>query len=238
MTTSNERILFIIKQFCNDNQAEFARRMGEKPQTISGWLKRNNSPRVLNKILDKFPDISRSWLLLGEGEMIKCVQEEKTKEIQAVPLNTNEEISVPLVSQFAYAGYLNGYQNNTYMDNLPVIRYSPDSDTTSENFIAFEVRGDSMDDNSKDSLSDGDIVICREIPSYIWKDSKLPINKWDFVIVHEDGIIVKRIIEHDVEKHSITIHSLNDFYPDKTIDLVGVKQIFCIVQSRSNRRRK
>lgn len=51
------------------------------------------------------------------------------------------------------------------------------------------------------------------------------------MIVHEDGIVVKRIIDHDVENHTITIHSLNDMYPDRVIDLCDVKQIFNVIES-------
>ena len=264
MTTINDRILFMINHFCEGNKAEFARIMNEKPQTISGWLKRKNGSGVLKKILERFPSVSPAWLLTGNGNMLMTTEitEESVdvfntdeyvllqrkfnalltdyKELkkEAEPLNPCNVLYVPLVSQHAHAGYLNGYENDNYMENLPTIPYFPDADSTSENFIAFEVRGDSMDDNSKEALSEGDTIICREIPIVLWKDSPLPINRWDFVIVHEEGIIVKRIIKHDVNNHTITIHSLNDFYPDKVIDLARVKQIFCIVETRKNRRRK
>lgn len=70
MTTTNDRILFIIKHFCEGNKAEFARIMDEKPQTVNGWLRRENGMSVLNKILGRFPEINKSWLLTGEGNML------------------------------------------------------------------------------------------------------------------------------------------------------------------------
>lgn len=76
MTTTNERILFIIKHFCEGNKSEFARIMEEKPQTVNGWLKRNNGSNVLNKILLKFPTVRPSWLFAGEGEMLKATETE------------------------------------------------------------------------------------------------------------------------------------------------------------------
>ena len=79
MSNVNERILLIIKHFCEGNKAEFARTMGEKSQTINGWLKRNNGTSVLNKILSKYPTISPSWLYTGEGEMLNDQQPEKVK---------------------------------------------------------------------------------------------------------------------------------------------------------------
>lgn len=236
--------------------------MGEKPQTISGWLKRNNSPRVLNKILEKFPMVSASWLLLGEGEMLlnseatdttqKIFNTDEYKALQgkfnsllddykelkkeATLLNPNAIIYVPLVNQYAYAGYLNGYQNETYMNTLPTIPFIVDHEAKG-NYIAFEVKGDSMNDGTEESYLEGDRLLCREVPSYLWAENKLHIKKWDFVIVHEEGIIVKRITNHDVENHKITVHSLNELYPDREIDLAEVKQIFNIVEMQRPRRR-
>lgn len=62
--------MFIIKHFCDGNKAEFARVMGEIPQTINGWLKRNIGSNVQNKIIEKFPEVSKAWLLTGEGSML------------------------------------------------------------------------------------------------------------------------------------------------------------------------
>ena len=59
----------------------------------------------------------------------------------------------------------------------------------------------------------------------------------DFVIIHKEGILIKRIIAHDVENHTITIHSLNPMYKDEVLDLADVRQIFSVVESRRQRRR-
>jgi phage repressor protein C with HTH and peptisase S24 domain len=141
-----------------------------------------------------------------------------------------------LVNQYAYAGYLNGYQNETYMNTLPTIPFIADHEARGH-YIAFEVKGDSMNDGTEESYLEGDRLLCREVQPHLWSSSKLHIKKWDFVIVHEDGIIVKRIIDHDVENHTITVHSLNDMYPDRVIDLAEVKQIFNVVEMQRPRRR-
>ena len=91
MTKTNERILFMIKHFCKGNKAEFGRRLGESGQTVNGWLKRNNGINVLNKIIDGFPEINATWLLTGEGEMLKESPSEELSiakaEINAVSAN-------------------------------------------------------------------------------------------------------------------------------------------------------
>ena len=143
---------------------------------------------------------------------------------------------VPLVNQYAYAGYLTGYQDQEYIDQLPTVLFDVDHDPKG-NYLAFEVKGDSMNDGSDESYKDGDRLLCREIPSHLWCNSKLHLRKWDFVIVHKEGVLVKRITEHDVQNHTITIHSLNPFYEDQVIDLADVYQIFNVISfQRKNRR--
>ena len=143
---------------------------------------------------------------------------------------------VPLVNQYAYAGYLTGYQDQEYIDQLPTVLFDVDHDPKG-NYLAFEVKGDSMNDGSDESYKDGDRLLCREIPSHLWCNSKLHLRKWDFVIVHKEGVLVKRITEHDVQNHTITIHSLNPFYEDQGIDLVDVYQIFNVIEYQRKTRR-
>ena len=145
-------------------------------------------------------------------------------------------INVPLVNQYAQAGYLCGFQDAAYIATLPTIPFIIDHEAKG-NYVAFEVRGDSMNDGTEESYLEGDRLLCREIAPYLWAESKLHIRKWDFVIVHEDGILVKRIIDHNVENHTITIHSLNDMYPDRVIDLAEVRQIFNVIELQRPRRR-
>lgn len=160
----------------------------------------------------------------------------QTIENEAIPINQNYIINVPLVNQYAQAGYLCGYEDATYMATLPTIPFIVDHEAQG-NYVAFEVKGDSMNDGTEDSYLEGDRLLCREIQSHLWVTSKLHIRKWDFVIVHQEGILVKRIIDHNVDSHTITIHSLNDMYSDRVIDLTEVKQIFNVIELQRPRRR-
>ena len=199
--------------------------------------KQNASIDVISKTCSEYPEISADYILTGRGSMF--IQEQETQQeikSNAQPLSTEMYMHVPLVNQYAYGGYLNGYQDNTYMDSLPTIPFIVDHEGKG-NYIVFEVKGDSMNDGTEEGYLEGDRLLCREIPSHLWVDSKLHIKKWDFVIVHEDGIIVKRIVDHDVDNHTITVHSLNDFYPDRVIDLAEVRQIFNVVELQRPKRR-
>ena len=171
--------------------------------------------------------ISETWLVTGEGNKM-------ASDVQQV--TNRRRTGIPLVSQYAQAGYLTGYGDPEYLESLPLIDFTPDREMTG-NWLAFEVRGDSMDDGTKHGYEQGEIVICREVEPYLYKDSRLHFNHRDFVIVHEEGILLKRVIEHDVDHHTIIIHSLNPEYPDRTLDLAQVRQIFSVVESRIQRKR-
>lgn len=196
-------------------------------------LKSAPGSEILVKILTTAEDLNRVWLLTGEGDMLIP---EKKEESTAVPFTPDRHVLVPVVSAYAYAGYLTGYADQEYMQALPTIDFTPDHEMHG-NYVAFEVKGDSMDDGTKESYVDGELVICREVEPHLWQHDKLHINKRDFVIVHNEGILIKRITDHDVASHTITIHSLNPEYPDRTISLADVRQIFSVVESRIQRRR-
>jgi transcriptional regulator with XRE-family HTH domain len=146
-------------------------------------------------------------------------------------------MNVPLVNQYAQAGYLNGFADEEYTYSLPTIPFTDDIEHRGE-YMCFEVKGDSMDNGSYESYLEGDILLCRDIRQDYWM-SKLHYNKWDFVIIHkEKGILVKRIINHDVEKGIITLHSLNDYYSDFDIHLSEVAKLFNVKSTmRKNNRR-
>lgn len=151
----------------------------------------------------------------------------KTNEV--INLTDSQIIYVPLVSQRAYAGYLSGFSDEEYIEDLPKEPFFMDREYKG-NYVAFEVRGDSMDDGSRYSICERDIVLGREIIKDHWKN-KLHIHKWNFIIVtKDDGILYKQITKHDTVSGKITIHSLNSIYEDKVINLKDVAQLFNVVQ--------
>lgn len=193
----------------------------------------NTRRTTIDKISNHFPDLNPNWLLTGEGEMLNTINHSNN---EASLIDEPIILRVPLVSQYAQAGYLCGYADEAYMASLPTIPYIVDHEAQGH-YVAFEVKGDSMNDGTEDSILEGDRLLCREIMPHLWADSKLHIRKWDFVIVHTEGILVKRIIEHNVENRTLTIHSLNSLYPDKVINLSDVKQIFNVIELQRPRRR-
>lgn len=228
-----ERMFYLIeKEGINPNQFYIISGLG------NGYLdKVGDSFRkpTIEKIVKAFPHWNMEWILQEKGDMFLETEKKRIEVLEAIPIQQNV-VYIPLVNQYAYAGYLDGYSDVTFMDQLPKIPFIVDREGNGS-YVAFEIKGDSMNNGTEESYLEGDRLYCREIGQYLWATSKLHLRKWDFVIVHEDGILIKRIIDHDVENHTITIHSLNDMYPDKVIDLCEVRQIFNVIESVRPRRR-
>ena len=149
----------------------------------------------------------------------------------AQPVNLGEKaiMYVPLVNKYAYAGYLSGFGDGEYIQSLPTLPMIADREGRGV-YMAFEVRGDSMDDGTRHSYEQGDLIICREIARHHWAN-KLHIAKYDFVVVHRtEGILLKKIIHHDTKAGTLTLHSLNTLYDDISVSLDDVAQIFNVIK--------
>lgn len=233
---TGQEIINKVLEELNLKAPTFAESIGVKYQRIfdlqKGKVKKISSS-LANDIISKYGQFNLTWLLTGEGEMLNTPNQLSD---EASLIDEPIILRVPLVSQYAQAGYLCGYADAAYMATLPTIPYIVDHEAQGH-YVAFEVKGDSMNDGTEDAILEGDRLLCREIQPHLWVDSKLHIRKWDFVIVHTEGILVKRIIDHDVENHTITIHSLNSMYQDKVINLADVKQIFNVIELQRPRRR-
>ena len=157
------------------------------------------------------------------------VVEEPRANLYPVNLAEKAIMYVPLVNKYAYAGYLSGFGDAEFLQSLPTIPMIADREGRGT-YMAFEVKGDSMDDGSRNSYEHGDIIIGRQIAQHHWQN-KLHINKYDFVIVHRtEGVLLKKIIKHDTVKGTLTLHSLNTLYDDFVVNIDDVAQIFNVIK--------
>ena len=251
-----ERIKFIMEQE-GLNKNSFSKEIGlSNNVTITRLINEQRKPQAATcqKIIDRFPQYSLNWLIHGEGEIYaspKTITENTSaketvngemKENGEEAVNTNYSftpnatqfkgsgfMNVPLVQVRAQCGYLSGYGDNEYMESLPSLPVIVDKEYHGK-YMAFEAAGDSMDDGSRDSICDKDIVLAREIQRHLWLN-KLHIRDWYFVIVHRtDGVSIKQITEHDVEHGIITCHSLNNMFHDYQVRLDEVAELYNVIK--------
>lgn len=182
------------------------------------------SDRIANSFVEKLE--KHGIHIFKQNSSISSLPNQNLKPIQ---LDDVMLINVPLVQEFAYAGYMSGYSDETYLNDLPTIPFIADRQYKGT-YLAFQVRGDSMDDGTSNSYLHGDIVLCREISQSFWKD-RLHIRKWDFVIVHKtEGILLKQISNHEPETGKIIAHSMNNLYEDMELNLSDVAKLFNVIK--------
>lgn len=234
-------IYWLISQGVAGNQEEVAQHMGYNASSLSQIVtgKKPVSEKFVRNLCALSDKLNVDYLLMTSDDMLldDGVRPSSAIRPDAQHMEAANVKNIPMVSQYAYAGYLSGYSDKEYLESLPTVPFIV-SHEAKGSYVCFEVKGDSMDDGTQDSILDGDRLLCREVAQHLWATNKLHIRKWDFVIVHRtDGILVKRIAAHDIERGVITIHSLNPEYPDRPISLADIVQIFNVVEVSRSRKR-
>jgi len=162
---------------------------------------------------------SIDWLLTGKG---KTFINRYTDELNSME---NNLWAIPVIEQKAQAGYVAGYGDLDYIENLPKMFINAPGEKG--NYAIFVISGDSMNDGSDRALKEGDALLCRELPNTDWKD-KLQYKKNLFIIVHAGGCVCKQITNIDTKKGILTCHSFNAIYQDFTLKLGDIYQLFYV----------
>ena len=224
-----KRVEFIIeKEGLNKNS--FSKAIGiSNNVTITRIINEHRTPSraTCEKIVSAFPAYNLEWLLTGEGNMLTDAPSQ-TYHSNARPVDDLSYMNVPVIHIKAQCGYLAGYGDTEYIDTLPTMPVIVDK-TYHGKYRIFEAEGDSMDDNSRLAICDGDKVLAREVRRDLWLP-KIHINDWYFVIVHRTkGISIKQITAQD-DKGNITCHSLNELFNDYTVNLDDVVEIYNVIK--------
>ncbi len=124
---------------------------------------------------------------------------------------------------------MHGFGDPEYIEALPSMPVIVDKSYRGS-YRLFEADGDSMDNGTLHAICDKDIVLAREVKRDLWCN-KLHIDDWYFVIVHRtDGIAIKKLIDHDVERGVIVCHSLNPLFGDYSVHLDDVLELYNVIK--------
>lgn len=239
-------------------QNDVADRVGSNRVNISNAFRgqpRYLTDRFLKRFNKAFGDIFNIvWLMIGEGEMLTEAAANKSLESNAAPVNLPEkpeelyfetkngmkyyEISpgryklvVPLVPYDAYARFANECDLQIDREDWEEAEFEVDQIGLG-NYMAFQVRGDSMDDGSKHGISQGETLLVRELNRVHWQ-SGIRYKKFPFwVVVFDNSILIKEITNHDIETGNVTFHSLNPSpeYRDFTLNLDDIQRLFNVIK--------
>ena len=185
---------------------------------------------------------NEAYLLRGEGTLLKDYAEAPAKphrapkEVEVVPAGSRIVQRLPIIPIKAQAGVGKGFLYDRDESQDPEDVYE-EFDTmevslergVSDRYKLFRVTGNSMDDDSKRSICDGDIVLCREVYPEDWQYGLIN-TKYPYVVIaiEEEGILIKELIKHSRKENTITLHSLNSNYEDFTKSLSDVRAFFYV----------
>lgn len=146
-------------------------------------------------------------------------------------------MSMPLIEVEAQAGFLDNYSNVDYLNETVQHSIIVDKEFRGR-YVAFRVKGDSMDDDSKNAIANNYIVATRELSRDHWM-SKIRYNDFPYWVVYTSESkypLLKEIVNHDVENGNITFHSLNDSpeYCDFTLNIDHINALFYVIDVNRN----
>lgn len=206
-------------------QREVAMKIGLKSATYLSDVLNGRHPvseQISDSLIEAFPEYSKDWLLTGEGSML-LAKEPKANATMVNPSDINW-ISVPVIPYGAMAGSTGWYEDVFAEDWAERRTVMAPQGAKPSDYVIFTVTGDSMLPN----LADGDEILSKHVPFDYYKENRLHIYNHSIWIIAtmREGILIKNITAHDVEQRNITCHSYNPMYPDFTINLADVRDIY------------
>lgn len=206
-------------------QKAISEALGFKNQSYLSDLANGRFPLsegVSGRISELYTYISKDWLLTGEGSML-VPKEPKGNATMVNPSDINW-ITVPVIPYGAMAGSTGWYEDVFDEDWAERRMVMAPQGANPSDFVIFTVTGDSMLPN----LADGDEILSKHVSFDYYKDNRLHIYNHSIWIIATklEGILIKNITAHDVEQRTITCHSYNPMYPDFTINLEDVRDIY------------
>lgn len=200
VTTTKERIMLFIKHL-GIGQRKFELKIGVSNGYINN-LKESPSAKTIQKIICNYPQLSQTWLLTGEGEMLN-----NNDGSEVLPQESKPHLPIAVI-----AGRVGGISEAVRLhecEQLPVIHAFPTYDFT------LTVQGDSMEPK----FEGGDRIAIRKATNYVeWGKT--------YVVDTDDGAILKRIYD---DGEAIRCVSFNPDYPDFHINKHNIYGLYKVV---------
>jgi phage repressor protein C with HTH and peptisase S24 domain len=201
-TSINDRIKDIVS-FSGKTINQCAKYLNVSQPTLRAFVNGDNKPSfdVIEKISKGFPIISESWLITGEGEMIKSNSVAKTETRPRIPYDAAAGTLTESI------GGVVEYQ----CEQVPVISAFPKYDFT------ITIKGNSMEPE----FYSGDEVACLRI-------NEKQFIQWGqiHVLDTDQGVIIKKIYDAG---DKVRCHSYNyEEYPDFEIAKTNIR-LFALV---------
>lgn len=198
-----------FRQYKNLGQGKFEKLSGLSNGYLTQLRKAPGSEK-LQRILCAFPELNRTWLLTGEGDMLNGVQAEQT-----IQLSTESDIHlIPLLPVSAQGGSLNDFVVSIKESSCEKI-ISPIKGAD----YAMSVSGESM----APEYPSGSQILIKRI------DEKAFID-WGRVYVLDtcNGTVIKRLFPSEAA-NKVLCKSINPEFPPFEVSLSDVYAVYRVL---------
>lgn len=220
MSIANKNLKY-LRKLRGWTQEEFAQKLRIKRSLLGAYEEERADPRI--DILEVVADMFKLTL---DDLLRKDVSDNKTNYLakRRAQKLANGRTDIPFVPIKAAAGYLAGYGDPEFIDELNTFTLPM---LAGGDYRAFEIVGDSMMPTPSGSVIVGEKILNLE---------DIKSNQTYIVVSKTDGIVYKRILKNNKQKNKMTLVSDNPSYQPYTInadDIIEVWQAQMII-SRAN----
>lgn len=203
-------------------QGDFADKISIKRSLVGAYEEGRADPRLNNlqnmsKVFGVSVDSMISKNLVGKTmEQIQTMEKNTGgMKVLSITVNQQDDEFIDMIPQKASAGYLNGYADPEYLEDMP--KFQIPSLPKSGTYRAFEITGDSML-----PIKPGTVVIGQYVDSILdVKDGRCYI-----ILSKEEGVVYKRVFDYTKEHGQLFLVSDNKAYSPYKVDASDVLEIW------------
>ena len=192
----------------NIGQNTFEKKVGWSTGYINN-IKSSIGSDKISSIIKEYPLLNLSWLLTGEGEMLRTATDDSAADKQK---------AFPLIPFEALAGYLSTDNEGVMVEDCE--RYViPEFDRRGAEFI-IRVSGSSM----YPKYSNGDLLGCKKVNDVLF-------FQWGkiYVLDTSQGALVKRVYEHENKDFVMLVSDNKKVYPPFPIPKSDIRSLSIVV---------
>ncbi len=207
-----------LRQLKGLSQEQLADELKVTRSRIGGYEEGRNEPPIDILIrLSEFFHIAIDALVKGDlrkTNLDGLMKVGKNRILFPILLDQEGNDMIELIPLKASAGYLKGYADPEYVEQLPKMKL-PFLPTGKHR--AFPIRGDSMP-----PLKDGSFVIGK----YVERLDDIKNGNTYIVVTKEDGLSYKRLYNVNKKEGTVELHSDNKTYPPYKVKLFDILELW------------
>lgn len=210
MSLANKNLKY-LRKLRGWTQEEFAQKLRIKRSLLGAYEEERAEPRIdiLEAVADMFKltldDLLRRDLAENKGGYLAKRRAQKM---------ANGRIDIPFVPVKAAAGYLTGYADPEFIDELNTFTLPM---LGGGDYRAFEIIGDSMMPTPTGSVIVGERVQDME---------EIKSNQTYILVSKTDGIVYKRLLKNNRQKNKLTLVSDNPAYQPYSINTEDILEVW------------